>query len=134
MDIEYQQAPRTPPYAPTDIAQDLRYSTHSDSSNSELQPAYFWESKCAAYCCGCFFSIILGLVISLGILIIAPGLGLLLAALTPGLIFMSRLYQFTFCARNRYSFFSLSLLSAPNYDRSNDWLYNSILLCIGDTL
>lgn len=58
------------------------------ATNNTLPPA-FCERKCQKYCCGCFWSVVLGLLVALGLTVAVYYFGLLVAAFVPGVVILS---------------------------------------------
>ena len=77
-------------YAPTvvRVAPPMRERETNQPTATDPPPA-FCERKCQKYCCGCFWSVILGLLVALGITVIVYFFGLLVAALVPGVVILS---------------------------------------------
>jgi hypothetical protein len=58
------------------------------SQNEVTPPSQFCEKMCWKYSCGCISLVIVGLLISFGLLLLFSPLGLLVAALVPGAIIL----------------------------------------------
>ena len=64
-----------------------------ETTSSEINDPSFCEKSCWCYFCGCNLFIILGLLISLIFVILISPIGLILAALTPGVVILYLCYS-----------------------------------------
>mmetsp|Transcript_12821 Transcript_12821/g.19295 ORF Transcript_12821/g.19295 Transcript_12821/m.19295 type:complete len:384 (-) Transcript_12821:242-1393(-) len=64
-------------------------STLADRPPVPIEPSSFCDWECTSYCLGCAFTIIIGLALGGAFLLAAPPLGLLIAAVTPGVVILA---------------------------------------------